>query len=380
MKNKVVIELIPGISEGGAETLVKDYCLFLKQKGLKMKVVTLLPPSKDSANYNILLKNGIEVTSLDKHRWFYSNWLLRNLWRYTMRPIYASYQLAKIIKHQHPNCIHVHMRMLEYLLRISFLLKGIKLFYTCHNEPHLFFENKKSYLEKRAAIKLIRNNGLQLIALHDEMRKELNHMFNVNNTIVIHNGVDFSRFENVRIDKDAYRNSIGLSSEDFIVGHIGRFNKQKNHTFLLKIFALIVEKKSNAKLLLIGDGALRNQVEKEIDNLNLRNKCVILEHRADIPQLLASMDVFLFPSLFEGLPVTLVEAQVVGIRCVVSNTITKECFFNNRIIPIGLEEPIDIWANAVLDQTIQGPYEANIMRFDMNSEINHLGQLYTNEI
>ena len=141
-----------------------------------------------------------------------------------------------------------------------------------------------------------------------------------------------------------------------------------------------MEKKSNAKLLLIGDGALRNQVEKEIDNLNLRNKCVILEHRADIPQLLASMDVFLFPSLFEGLPVTLVEAQVVGIRCVVSNTITKECFFNNRIIPIGLEEPIDIWANAVLDQTMKGPYEANIMRFDMNSEINHLGQLYTNEI
>lgn len=86
MKNNVIIELIPGISEGGAETLVKDYCYFTCAKGFQMEVVTLLPPSPNSSNYRILTDNGIKVSSLDKERWFYNNWILRNLWRYTVRP------------------------------------------------------------------------------------------------------------------------------------------------------------------------------------------------------------------------------------------------------------------------------------------------------
>lgn len=380
MKNNVIIELIPGISEGGAETLVKDYCILLAQKGFQMEVVTLLPPSPNSSNYRILTDNGIKVSSLDKERWFYNNWILRNLWRYTVRPFYASYKLAVIIKHTTPMCIHVHMRMLEYLSRISSMLKGIKLFYTCHNVPQLFFDNWRSILEKRAAKKLIRNNGLQLIALHDEMRQELNVMFHVENTLIIHNGVDFTRFRGVNIDKSCYRRSLGLSSDDFVVGHIGRFNAQKNHSFLLKVFAVVASKKSNAKLLMIGDGALRCRVEQQIAELGLKDKCVILEHRSDIPQLLSIMDVFLFPSLFEGLPVTLVEAQVVGLRCVVSNTITKECFFNTNIVDLGLGEPVDKWAHAVLDNTMTGKYESDIMRFDMNSEINYLGNLYVGKI
>lgn len=380
MENNIVIELIPSISEGGAETLVKDYCILLKQKGMKIEVVTLLPPSAKSANYNILLSNEIKISSLDKNRKFYKSWFLRNLWRYTIRPFYASYKLAKIVKHRKPTCIHAHMRMLEYLARISYLLKNTKLFYTCHNEPYLFFENFRNILEKRGANKLIRKNGLQLIALHEKMKIELNNMFHVNNTIVIHNGVDFSRFRTVNIDKKSYRRAIGFDTEDYIVGHIGRFNVQKNHSFILKIFSIVANRRPNAKLLLIGDGPLRIQVEQEIDNLGLRSKCVILEHRADIPQLLAIMDVFLFPSLFEGLPVTLVEAQAVGVKCVVSNTITKECFFNNKIIALNLDEPAENWARVVLDDTIKGPYNSDIHRFDMNLEINFLGKLYTNEI
>ena len=111
------------------------------------------------------------------------------------------------------------MRMLEYLVRIIRHLTGIKLLYTCHNEPHLFFNKKRSYLEFRAAKKLIATNDLKLIALHESMRLELNKMFSVDTTLVVHNGVDFTRFKNVEVDKLAYRNSLGLKSDDFVVGH-----------------------------------------------------------------------------------------------------------------------------------------------------------------
>ena len=85
-----VIELFPCICEGGAETLIKDYCLFLNKEDFEMQVVTLLPPSPSSSNYKILKENGIKITTLDKKRPFYKNWFLRNLWRYTVRPFYAS--------------------------------------------------------------------------------------------------------------------------------------------------------------------------------------------------------------------------------------------------------------------------------------------------
>lgn len=376
MQNKKVIELIPNISEGGAETLVKDYCLLLKEKGYEMEVITLLPPSLSSSNYQILLKNGIKVTYLDKRRWFYKNWFLRNLWRYTIRPFYAARRLAKYIDSNKPCCIHVHMRMLEYLARIPRHLSDIKLLYTCHSEPNLYFNKKRSYLELRAAKKLIAKNNLRLIALHEAMRLELNEMFSVETTLVVHNGVDFTRFKNVKIDKNAYKNSVGLKEDDFIVGHVGRFNPAKNHIFILKIFVNLLKVKSNAKLLLIGDGALRGEVEELICSLNIKNKCFILEHRDDIPQLLSIMDVFLFPSLYEGLPVTLVEAQVVGLRAVVSNTITSECFFGENVIPIDLKAPVDKWVNTIVDLSIKGEYQSDINRFDMNSVINYLRKLY----
>lgn len=379
MENKKIIELIPNISEGGAETLVKDYCLLLKAKGYDMEVVTLLPPSQSSSNYQILFKNGIKVTSLDKSRWFYKNWFLRNLWRYTIRPFYAAFRLANYISSNKPCCIHAHMRMLEYLVRIPRHLSGIKLLYTCHNEPHLFFNKKRSFLELRAAKKLIAANNLRLIALHESMRLELNEIFSVDTTLIVHNGVDFTRFKDIKVNRSAYRGAVGLNDDDFVVGHIGRFNTQKNHIFLLEVFKQVLIKKPNAKLLLIGDGALRGTVENRIEELQLKDRCIILEHRADIPQLLSIMDVFLFPSLFEGLPVTLVEVQAVGLRAVVSNTITSECFFNDNVVPLSLDESTDTWADAVIDNSIKGSYHSDIMRFDMNSEINYLGKLYSNE-
>ena len=379
MENKKIIELIPNISEGGAETLVKDYCLLLKEKGYEMEVITLLPPSKSSSNFQILQKNGITVTSLDKSRSFYKNWFLRNLWRYTIRPFYAARRLAHLIKISQPSCIHIHMRMLEYLARIPQHLSGIKLLYTCHNEPRLFFNKKRSVLEYRAAKKLIAANGLKLIALHEAMRLELNEMFSVDTTLVVHNGVDFTRFKNIKIDKSEYRTFIGLNDDDFVVGHIGRFNTQKNHRFVLQSIANLLHQKPNAKLLLIGDGPLRGQVEEQIASLDIKKKCIILEHRADIPQLLSIMDVFLFPSLFEGLPVTLVEAQAVGLRSIVSNTITPECFFSENVVPLDLNASADIWVNAIVDSTVKGEYRADIHRFDMNSEIIYLGSLYVDE-
>src|SRR5690606_28941658 len=111
---------------------------------------------------------------------------------------------------------------------------------------------------------------------------------------------------------DEYKAKLGIQSE-LILGHIGRFDNQKNHTFLLQIFADLLIKKSNCILILIGDGILRKKIELEAKNLGIIDKVKFLGVRTDIPQLLQMIDIFVFPSLYEGLPVTLIEAQAAGV-------------------------------------------------------------------
>jgi len=131
----------------------------------------------------------------------------------------------------------------------------------------------------------------------------------------------------------------------FAVGHIGRFATAKNHTFLIDIFAEIQKKIEDAVLLLIGEGELRGDIEKKIETLGLKDNVILTGVRSDISGLLCAMDVFLFPSLWEGLPVVLVEAQANGLHCIVSDTTTEEAKITDLIEYVSLDEKPSHWAD-----------------------------------
>lgn len=131
--------------------------------------------------------------------------------------------------------------------------------------------------------------------------------------------------------------------------HVGSLTKVKNHTFLLDVFSEVVKRNANAKLYLVGEGALKNQIQAQVSRLKLVSQVHFLGVRSDVPDLLKTMDVFLFPSLFEGLPVALIEAQASGIRCVISDTISKESLLieeNVKVLP--LKQSAARWAEALL--------------------------------
>ncbi len=371
---KKVIELLPVITEGGAETLVRDYCLMLKKKRVEVVVVTIFPSDPSSSNYQLLKKNGIRVISLNEYNWSHFNRFVRNLWRYTTFPIITSYRLKKVIKEEKPIAIHAHLGVLEYLLRISRSLANINILYTCHSKPKRFFNRGRRLLEFISARYLFSRHSFRIIALHEEMREELNSMFNVNNTVVIHNGVDFNRF-NIKEEKCEIRSSLGIPKNAFLIGHIGRFSEVKNHSFIVDVFSEVTRREPNAYLLLIGDGPLKSSIEKKIFDSAMTNY-TILSHRDDIPRLLKAMDVFILPSLYEGLPVSLVEAQVMGLRCVVSDTITAECFFSENTVPLSLTLDPEEWSKVLLDDRIKGSVVNDIEVFDLNNEIEKLSLLY----
>lgn len=178
-------------------------------------------------------------------------------------------------------------------------------------------------------------------------------------THVIHNGVDLARFNYSSELRLATRKSLGLS-HNLVVGHVGRFHHQKNHTRLLRIFKRVLEREPEARLLLVGDGPLRGELEGEIASLGLDEAVVLAGVREDVPDLLAAMDVFLLPSHFEGLPVVVVEAQASGLPCVVSGAVTDEVALTDLVRFVSLDEPDTVWADAVLAAATVGPRRSRV--------------------
>lgn len=164
---------------------------------------------------------------------------------------------------------------------------------------------------------------------------------------LIMNGVDSNKFlycENIR---SKYRKTLGIEN-CFVVGHVGRFSKVKNHEFLINIFSEIKNMKENARLLLVGDGELRKEIENVVASKGLNSSVLFLGSRNDVPELMQAMDVLVMPSLYEGFPVTAVEAQAAGLPVIMSDTITREVCINPNVKMLNLDDSSSSWATDIL--------------------------------
>lgn len=169
---------------------------------------------------------------------------------------------------------------------------------------------------------------------------------------LIHNGVDLAVFHFDAEGRRKIRREFGLTEEP-VVGHVGRFHKQKNHRYLLEVFRNIRRRRPDAKLLLVGVGELEAAVREWVRELDLEEAVIFAGQRFDIPQLLSAMDVFVFPSLHEGMPNTVIEAQATGLPCVIADTITPEADITGLVSYLPLTESKDVWADTALSVAAQ---------------------------
>jgi len=166
---------------------------------------------------------------------------------------------------------------------------------------------------------------------------------------IIHNAIDVDKFQFNSTERFNIRKKMGLEDK-IIIGHVGRFHFQKNHGFLLNVFYEIYKKKSNAVLLLIGDGELRLQIENSVKALGLINSVYFLGTRSDIPALLNAIDIFILPSKFEGLPVSLIEAQAMSLPCFTSTNVSSESAITESLYFVGLDKSPREWAEFMLEK------------------------------
>ena len=178
---------------------------------------------------------------------------------------------------------------------------------------------------------------------------------NVNNgnVKIIHNAVDYDKFKFNKNSRKEIRNEFKIEDDTLLFGNVGRFTTQKNHTFLIDIFNEIHKIKNNTKLVLVGTGEKETEIRKKVDELGLSSCVIFAGYRNDVNKIMQAMDVFLLPSLYEGLPVVGVEAQATGLPCFTSRgVVTNEAKITYSFNYISLKKSAQEWAETILNSDL----------------------------
>ena len=185
-------------------------------------------------------------------------------------------------------------------------------------------------------------------------------------------GFDLEPFR-ADFDRTALRAEWGIPANALVIGHVGRFMEVKNHEFLVQVAAEVDKRHPEMRLLLVGDGKLRRAIERQVSQLGLTDKVIFAGQRRDVARLLQAMDVFLFPSIWEGLGLAPIEAQLAGLPCVISDTLPEEVTLAPALVKrLSLQDSPAAWAQAVLDFSDSRPAvtRPEVMQIVENSPLN----------
>lgn len=189
-------------------------------------------------------------------------------------------------------------------------------------------------------------------------------------------GIDYSAYAS-SISKAEVRTGLGIPHEASVVGHVGRFDAWKNHQFLVESFERAARRHPTLHLLLVGDGRTRGAVERQVASAGLHGRVTFAGLRSDVPDMLAAMDAFAFPSVTEGLGLALVEAQAAGLPCVISNAIPSDAIVGGHWVKrVSLDDP-ELWGNALLEAVNVSDQSPSIdQKFDIDRNLQELLTLY----
>lgn len=186
---------------------------------------------------------------------------------------------------------------------------------------------------------------------------------------VVKNAVDLKRFYPDAAAGEQMRCQLGIDKKSLVVGHVARMCEAKNQMFLLQIMSDILKKVPDAKLLFVGDGEKRAEIEAETDRLGIRESVIFTGERQDVPQLLRAMNVFVLPSFSEGLALCAVEAQACGLAAVVSDRVPDEVNVTGMVTFISLENSAEYWADIIIKHACMEPNETHQKIIDSGYEI-----------
>lgn len=322
-----VLQVVTHMNRGGLETMLMNYYRHIDREKIQFD---FLVHREERADYDD------EIESLGG-----------NIYRLPrLVPWQKSYLNALhdfFSEHPEYKIVHVHQDCLS-----SVILKAAKE----HNIPvriahsHSSSQDKNlKYFVKIYYKRMIPHYATHLFACGKQAG---DWMFGGEAYQVLKNAIDSEKYIFSSSKSIEMRSELNIPNGYYVIGHVGRFSYPKNHDYLIDIFKEIHRVSSKTILLLVGDGNLRTDIEKKIELLNLKNSVIFTGVRSDIPELLQAMDAFVFPSRYEGLPVTMIEAQASGLPCFISDRVPEECKITDLVKTIPLTDSPDVWAKEIL--------------------------------
>ena len=312
------------------------------------------------------------LTATNIHNRFYN----LNTERKTLRgKIIYNYRLHKFLKKNKYDVIHINSGafFFTFFCIIICKLTGIKkIIIHSHNTPKI---NKIKKLLIRILNPLYRKMTNVHLSCSSEAAKSL--FTKTDDVVIIKNGIDINKYkynENVR---NEYRKKLNIENK-MVYGHVGRFDKQKNHDFLIDLF-FEIQKEQDAVLLLVGNGKLEEIIKEKTQKFKIEDKVLFLGFRNDIDRLLNAMDIFLFPSIHEGLPISIIESLTSGLPTFVSNGIPEEANISKEFHKINSFDTEE-WKKEILNVELKdrtNQYKKTIKKgYDIKTTSKQLEQIY----
>ena len=277
-----------------------------------------------------------------------------------LKKLYEVIKILKFIKKNNYQIIHIHESTSYSLFFYGFLFK-------IFGDGNIIFHSHNSNLPSGHKIKkilhIIIKNVLNLVSKNSLAcsKEAANWMYPkkyLNNVMIVKNAIDFSKFLFCPQKRKKIQKELKLE-KSIVLGNIGRFSEQKNQLFLVELLQYLVKKEEKIKLLLIGNGNLKEEIIRKVTELNLKNNVILIENIKNIEDYYQVMDFFLLPSLYEGLPIVGIEAQAMGLPCYFSDTITSEIKILDNVKFLNLN--ISYWEKVLI----------NDLKSKINREINN---------
>lgn len=206
---------------------------------------------------------------------------------------------------------------------------------------------------------------------------------NSSKMIITNNAIETEKFIFNEGIREKIRKELNIAKDEFVIGHVGRFNEVKNHMGMLEILQPILSKKRNIKLVLLGKGELEDTVKRKVKELGIDSQVLFLGAKSNVHEYYQIMDVFVLPSKFEGLPIVGIEAQASGLKCIFSNNVTKEVDITGNAIFISLEDKekwrstiLEIQENGYIRENEKDKIEKN--KYDLKKEVSKIEKIYLN--
>lgn len=351
---------------GGVEAVVLNYYKFIDKSKIQFDFVC----DDDSTNipYEEIKEMGGEVILIPPYQ---------KILKYHKK-------LKLILRQKNYKIIHSHINTLSVFSLFAAKCAGVPIRIAHSHSTTNKKERKKNLIKKilKPSSKVFATN---YICCSEFAGRWLfgNRAYNKGNIYLLNNAIDLDKFKYSELLRKEKRKELNIKDSTLVIGHIGRFVVQKNHEFLIDIFNEIHKKNNDSVLLLAGKGPLVEQIKNKVKNLKLNDNVKFLGQRADANELYQAFDVFLLPSLYEGLPVVGVEAQASGLLCYLSDEMTKETKVLNTTKFMSLNSNSEEWANNILNdiryyERLDTSEEMTNKNFNIKKEVKKLEEYYIN--